>query len=170
MPADEVAALSAALSAHVAALLEAHGARVVASYQAMGGEPHVALPGAFEQLWPRCVGDTLEFAPHAGEAAVPGRFGIPEPDGAAEPPGRIDAVLVPGLAFSRRGARLGQGAGFYDRALAGLDPRALRVGVCYAWQLRDDVPMDRHDVAMTHVATELNAWAVAEAAGVDTWR
>lgn len=65
----------------------------------------------------------------------------------------IGVVLVPGLAFDRAGRRLGRGKGYYDRLLAGL-PGALRVGVTLERFLRDVVPTEPHDLAMTHLATE----------------
>lgn len=60
---------------------------------------------------------------------VPNRWGIPEPDAAQEVAvGRLDAVLVPLLAFDEQGQRVGYGKGFYDRFLAE-HPEALRIGL-----------------------------------------
>lgn len=63
-----------------------------------------------------------------------------------------DAVLVPGVAFDRSGARLGWGKGYYDRALAGLDEERL-VGVGFASQLVDGFPTSTHDVRLGWVVT-----------------
>lgn len=60
----------------------------------------------------------------------------------------IDLALVPGLAFDRRGGRLGRGAGYYDRFLKGLTGRARRVGICFAAQLVEQVPTEAHDARM----------------------
>ena len=71
-----------------------------------------------------------------GDALVPERFGTLRPDGEVTVP---DFLLVPLLAFDRRGHRLGYGAGYYDRTLAGL-PGRFRLGVAYAAQEVDEVP------------------------------
>lgn len=65
----------------------------------------------------------------------------------------VSVVLVPGLAFDRMGGRLGFGAGFYDRLLSRLGPDVIRIGMSDGF-IVDRVPMDEHDVAMTHLATE----------------
>jgi len=88
----------------------------------------------------------------AASALHPGYRGIREPDaslrGGALPSGCL--VLVPGLAFDAQGRRLGQGGGFYDRALGGRsDLRALGVG--FTCQARDEVPFADHDVHLDGV-------------------
>ena len=65
----------------------------------------------------------------------------------------IDFALVPGVAFTRGGVRLGRGAGHYDRYLPALRPDVPRVGVCFAGQVADALPAEPHDVRMTHLAT-----------------
>ncbi len=57
----------------------------------------------------------------------------------------VSRVLVPGLAFDAAGHRLGRGAGFYDRTLAGLDDTVMTVGVAFDFQVVDKVPVDEHD-------------------------
>ena len=56
-------------------------------------------------------------------------------------PGVLDVVVVPGLAFTPDGHRLGQGGGHFDRFLPRLAVRCLRVGVCFREQLVDELPM-----------------------------
>lgn len=63
----------------------------------------------------------------------------------------LDIVLVPGVAFSRDGKRLGMGKGYYDRFLT--RTRALRVGICATYNLLDDVPTDEHDALMDYLVT-----------------
>jgi 5-formyltetrahydrofolate cyclo-ligase len=65
----------------------------------------------------------------------------------------VDLVLVPGLAFSRNGARLGQGKGYYDRFLTKLTG-ARTLGVGFDWQLLDHVPQEAHDQRLDGVVTE----------------
>lgn len=63
-------------------------------------------------------------------------------------PEELNVVLVPGLAFDRRGRRLGRGAGYYDRFLARLTGPTQIIGVCFDEQIVDDVPVEPHDVRM----------------------
>lgn len=91
----------------------------------------------------------------------PGKWGILEPprERWLEPekqvaPAELDLVMVPGVAFDRRGGRLGNGAGYYDRLLADVRSDTVLAGVCYEAQLIDRVTMSRHDVYMDIVITE----------------
>jgi 5-formyltetrahydrofolate cyclo-ligase len=79
--------------------------------------------------------------------------GVREPLGEVVAPEKVDAILVPGLAFDVAGARLGQGGGWYDRALQKM-PRALKIGVCFQTQIVQSVPQDLHDARMDFVVTE----------------
>ena len=65
-----------------------------------------------------------------------------------------DVVVVPGVAFTAHGARLGQGGGWYDRYLAATRPDCIAVGVCFREQLRDDLPTEPHDVGVDVVVTD----------------
>jgi 5-formyltetrahydrofolate cyclo-ligase len=78
------------------------------------------------------------------------RFGTHRPAGAPCAP---DFLLVPLLAFDRRGRRLGYGGGYYDRTLADL-PGRFAMGVGYAAQELDEVPAGPYDVLLDAVATE----------------
>lgn len=69
-------------------------------------------------------------------------------------PAEIGAILVPGLAFTKRGHRLGRGGGYYDRYLAALPATSFKVGVCFAMQLVESMPMEAHDRQMDAIATE----------------
>lgn len=69
-------------------------------------------------------------------------------------PRDIDFVIVPGVAFSRDGARMGNGQGYYDRLLQSVRPDCPLVGLCYECQLFDDLVVDAHDVFMDKVVTE----------------
>jgi len=68
--------------------------------------------------------------------------------------GRV-VVLVPGVAFDARGARLGRGGGYYDRFLEGLrSVSALKIGVCWSMQIVPEVPTDPHDVHVDWICHE----------------
>ena len=99
------------------------------------------------------------------EVLVPAGFGThePPPSAAAVSP---TLVLAPLLAFDRRGGRLGWGKGYYDRALAELDAaavagrgrRPLVVGIAFACQEVEQVPMSAHDRPLDAVVTEDGFW------------
>ncbi|HVT30101.1 MAG TPA: 5-formyltetrahydrofolate cyclo-ligase, partial [Lacipirellulaceae bacterium] len=67
---------------------------------------------------------------------------------------QLDLVIVPGVAFSRAGGRMGNGQGYYDRLLERVRPDCLLVGLCYECQLFDDLVVGPHDVFMNKVVTE----------------
>jgi 5-formyltetrahydrofolate cyclo-ligase len=90
-----------------------------------------------------------------GQALEPDRHGVRRPRGGRVVAlGRIDLVLVPGLAFDRGGNRLGRGGGFFDRFLCRLDPRTATVAVAFDRQIVDEVPADVRDVRMGAVVTD----------------
>lgn len=153
-PADRAAA-SARIIGQVEALPAFGEARVVGLFCALPDEPDMreAL-----RRWsvgkrlavPRVEGDRMRFCYYDPAAMRPGAFGIEEPGPGAEPcdPERIDLMAVPGVAFTRDGLRLGRGRGYYDRYLAQPGVRAVRVGICYAHQLAEELPAEPHDVRM----------------------
>lgn len=84
-----------------------------------------------------------------------GAFGILEPlEAPAFPPAEIELVIVPALAFSRDGSRLGRGGGFYDRFLGAGAFEAVTCGVAYHEQLLDDLPREAHDRRVDAVVTD----------------
>lgn len=60
-------------------------------------------------------------------------------------------MLVPGLAFTKDGKRLGRGAGFYDRAISVLPKCVKTLGICKMTQLVDEIPMQEHDMKVMEV-------------------
>lgn len=77
------------------------------------------------------------------------RWGLLEPVGAGVGTSAVAdaaALLIPALAIGANGARLGRGAGYYDRTIA--HTRADKIGIVYDHELLDDVPADGHDVPM----------------------
>ncbi len=69
-------------------------------------------------------------------------------------PDSIDLILVPGLAFSKDKHRLGRGGGFFDRLLSGRAKDAFKLGICFSFQVVDQVPTEAHDVVMDAVVTD----------------
>jgi len=87
----------------------------------------------------------------------PGPKGIPEPTPEsfrAVDAGAMELFVIPGVAFDERGNRLGQGAGYYDRMLAGLDGRIPIVGLAFEIQIVDKVPAEAHDVRVNRIVTD----------------
>ncbi|MBQ72155.1 MAG: 5-formyltetrahydrofolate cyclo-ligase [Planctomycetaceae bacterium] len=60
----------------------------------------------------------------------------------------LDAILVPGVAFTPAGDRLGRGGGYYDRLLARTPDRVMRIGICHRVQIVDRLPVQPHDARM----------------------
>ena len=87
---------------------------------------------------------------------VSGVWGIREPHSEAPAVGltEMDFVLLPGVAFDRRGARLGYGAGYYDRLLGSSTSQAVRVAAAFDLQIVDSVPTDAHDQLLDIVISE----------------
>lgn len=112
---------------------------------------------------PRWNGETYELARLKSLFAAdlrPGPLGVMEPkDAAPVRPEEVSVWLVPGLAFTRQGGRLGYGGGWYDRLLASASASSVKLGVAHAFQLMDGLPQEPHDVRLTDVVT-------AEAKGV----
>jgi 5-formyltetrahydrofolate cyclo-ligase len=138
-------------------------ARVLAIYAPLGTEVNVteiARRAMVRGVWlayPRLVhGERrLAYARTEPERLVPGPLGTLEP-----PPGApevalpdIDCVVVPGVAFSQDGHRLGRGGGHYDATLAQM-PRAVRLGVAFEAQLVAELPREPHDAPLDAVVTE----------------
>ncbi len=83
-----------------------------------------------------------------------GKFGILEPIEAMPIAYKnIDLILVAGIAFDKEGYRLGYGLGYYDKFLAKL-PKALKIGLCFDFQVVEKLPREAHDVPVDMVVTD----------------
>ena len=105
-------------------------------------------------LLPVVVGDHLELRHYYGAHELKtGAFGIAEPTGTLfKDYTKIDFVAVPGLAFDKNGHRLGRGKGYYDRLLPQLT-NAYKAGICYPFQVVDEVPVEPTDITMDGIIT-----------------
>ncbi len=90
-----------------------------------------------------------------GDVLIKGGFGVREP-GPDAPEVFPSALLVPLVAFDRRGARLGYGKGHFDRAIAALGAKhpVLTIGLAYAVQEIEEVPVEPHDRMLDVIVTE----------------
>ncbi|MFC9821988.1 5-formyltetrahydrofolate cyclo-ligase [Streptomyces erythrochromogenes] len=162
---------AAALAVTALDLPELAGARTVAAYVSVGGEPGTrelldALRAAGKRvLLPLLLPDNdLDWAAYEGpgslaEAAHPGRMRLLEPAGPPLGPDAVtqaDAVLLPGLAVDGRGMRLGRGGGSYDRVLQRLERAGAHpalVVLLYDDEVVARVPEEPHDHPVQAVAT-----------------
>ena len=83
-----------------------------------------------------------------------GAFGIMEPgkkSGQWEE--KIEAAIVPGLAFDMEGHRIGYGYGYYDKFLRKI-PKAVKIGIAFDFQIADKIPNEAHDVPLDIIVTE----------------
>ena len=102
---------------------------------------------------PRVNGVNLDILPYDESRLELGAFHIEEPTG-DDTVGvdEMEMIVVPAVAYDRRGMRLGRGKGFYDRLLA--TTKATKVGVAYQFQVYDELPSEPHDVPMDMVVTQ----------------
>lgn len=126
------AARSARIWARVTDLAAVRDARHLLVYSAIRGEPDTAPLAA----WASAVGKIVA---------------LPEDEVDPEWP---DVVVVPGVAFTSAGDRLGQGGGWYDRYLARVRPECVTIGVAFAEQIVDALPVEPHDIRLDHVITD----------------
>ena len=101
---------------------------------------------------PKVYGDTMRFIYLEDFSKVEkSSFGIPEP--VADAPVAEDKtalVLMPGIAFTQKGDRMGYGGGFYDRFLAE-EPNHPTVALCYDFQILDSLPTEEYDIPVDMV-------------------
>jgi 5-formyltetrahydrofolate cyclo-ligase len=112
-------------------------------------EKHWALPRIIPEENHRMI-----FHPYDATRLVRHPFGMAEPaaDLPLVAPEAIELALVPGLAFDRRGGRLGYGGGYFDRFLA--DFAGVSAGIVFHALLLDEIPHGEHDMSMRWIVTE----------------
>ena len=116
------------------------------------------LEGGVKVVAPRWDGETYELAVLKGldEAHLrQGPMGILEPaEAEIVSPKAVEVWLVPGLAFTRNGKRLGYGGGWYDRLLAEASKDAVKLGIAHVFQVADDLPSEPHDILLSGVVDD----------------
>ena len=158
--AQELAAMSEEICDRVLASAWWQEADTLLLYHPLADEVDVRplIREAFERgkqvLLPVCRGDELELHHYEGEASLAeGAFGIKEPTGtifAEEQYPDVQLAIIPGMAFDSKGHRLGRGKGYYDRLLPKLVNARLQ-GICFPFQLMDEVPTDAYDISVHEV-------------------
>lgn len=158
----EVSEAARELATHLLSLPEVRRAATVAAYVSVGAEAGTgplleALRAAGKRvILPVVLPDLdLDWAAYDGDLA-PARRGLLEPTGPRLGPEAIataDVVLVPGLAVSSAGMRLGRGGGCYDRALGRVPVGTFTCVLLYDDEVGVDVPVEPHDRPVGHAAS-----------------
>lgn len=154
----------AAIAAHLARWPAWVAARTVLAYVAFGDE--VAPPvdfGGKTVLTTRTDAGARGLTLHRADGPLehhPLGFLQPPADATTVDPRSVDLVLVPGLAFDGRGGRLGYGRGLYDGLLPTLPAGAPRVAVALDAWVVERLPLEAHDVRVTHLLTPAGLRAV----------
>ncbi len=164
MSADEVGKASDKIRARLHGLRQLREAGVIFSYVSMFNEPdtynvihdlldvgkHICVPRLDDhnQMQAHRIRRLDELKEGDGK-----QLHIPVPAANAPIQQRIDVALVPGLAFTESGERLGQGGGHYDKFLAD-HPDVIAIGLCYSWQIVKALPTEPHDQFLDMVVTE----------------
>ena len=145
---------------HLADSQEFHKAKVVASYISYSDEPDTtALNLALIKkgkilLLPRIAGKDLEWVRWNGEQSqISQSKKIAEPKGPAVTDlGDVEVIVVPALRIDRSGYRLGQGGGYYDRALPQFS--AFSIGLIHPDEISsEDLPREQWDIPLHAAAT-----------------
>lgn len=177
LPVAERGRIAAALTTALAGLPRFAAARSVLATMGIGSEwdtrafLELALAQGKTVVLPRITPPPRRLALHAvanlDHDLVPGIWDIPEPNPERCPAvelASVDFALVPALAVDRSGYRLGYGAGYFDRLLAGRGPGVFCVTALPAAFVVDHLPHEAHDVAMDMVVGERGVLATLDRA------
>ena len=162
MDAPERARLSGQISKNLKTLFARYALedKLLGVFAPIKGEPEWFLefnpgPWAFpargkggEMVFKRCNLEELEVRGDFGPkvSVPPEKFPVVKPE----------VLLVPGLAFTAEGLRLGRGGGFYDRYCE--DFRGPTIGICWEKQIIDFIPREKHDAVMDIVLTDKSTY------------
>ena len=161
LPREYVAEQSARLRELLRPVLKTENPLSVFLYAALPHEvdllPLISLYPQHAFYFPRCLpGRRLSFhrVTDTRTQLLPGAMGIPTPLHTLpeKPAQQADLIIVPGLAFTASGHRLGYGGGFYDRLLAAC-PAVPSLSLAFPQQLLPTVPTDEHDHPVDRVLT-----------------
>jgi 5-formyltetrahydrofolate cyclo-ligase len=167
---DQINAFSMQLCGRLFTLLQSLPACTIGIYYPLKGEPDVlplcANPLLEGRSWGLPVCNSTESEQFllfrhytAGDALVVGQYQIPVPKN--ELLMTPSCLLIPCVGFSRLGARIGYGAGWYDKTLARMTPKPLTIGLAFSYSEVKQVFQAPHDVLLDYIVTELEVIAVS---------
>ena len=108
---------------------------------------------------PRVNGVNLDILPYDRATLRLGSFHIEEPDGQNTTDiSKIDMIVVPAVAYDRKGNRVGRGKGYYDRLLMAC--KAIKIGMAYDFQLVDEIDAEPHDIKVDLIITDKGVYKV----------
>jgi 5-formyltetrahydrofolate cyclo-ligase len=136
---DDRTARSEKICARVVDSREWQNAKTVILFSSLRTEPEI------------CALESAAIAERKSTFVIPRSWGV-EAD--LELPFAPELILVPGLAFSPSGSRLGRGGGFYDRLLGTRAGGAFKLGICFGFQVLEAIPTEPHDARMNRVISE----------------
>jgi len=160
LPTDEHRILSQRILENIKTLGILGDAKVILAFCPFDGEPDISpmfdeiLKSGKNLVLPKVVGNSLKLCRvHSTETLSAGSFCILEPAECEEvDPEKIELAFIPGVAFDKRGCRLGMGKGYYDRILGRV--KGLKVGVAFSFQVLEKIPCDPWDQRVDAVLTE----------------
>jgi 5-formyltetrahydrofolate cyclo-ligase len=157
--ADFIEIASKKIQKNLKKISEYRTADTIACYYSIGSE--VRTHGILQEILsddktlalPRVEGDDLVFCNvKKFEDLEKGEFGIMEPKQNCKPIIEFDAIIVPAIAMSTTGQRLGYGRGFYDRFLAGT--KSTTIALAYSKTILKNIPISKNDIKIQWVVTE----------------
>jgi 5-formyltetrahydrofolate cyclo-ligase len=163
-PIAEVVEAARALAEHLLAAVDIRRAATVAAYVSVNGEPGTGLlldglrAAGKRVILPVVLPDLdLDWAVYRDpDDLAPARYGLLEPTGerlGLDAIATADVVIVPALAVSPTGVRLGRGGGCYDRALGRVPVGTFTCALLYDGEVGLDIPVEPHDRPVGYVAT-----------------
>ncbi len=160
LSADQHQALSQSILEHIKTSGILNNADLILAFCPFDGEPDISpifseiIKAGKKLLLPKVVGKSMKLCKVCSiETLNPGNFCILEPAECEEvDPEKVELALVPGVAFDRKGCRLGMGKGYYDRILGKV--RGLKVGVAFSFQVLEEIPCDPWDQNVDAILTE----------------
>ena len=164
LAAEQIKSMSESICARFTGLDEVRDCSAMMIFLSFGSE--VNTDHIIEWVWqqkkrvlaPLCKPETRELAIFPIETfndVEPGYFGIREPKKDLLKPAskaEIDLVVVPAVAFDRKGRRVGYGGGYYDRFLAGMN--VPKIGLAFSCQIIHEAPEDRYDLPVDGIVSE----------------
>lgn len=156
---DELSAFSKEICQQVDALIEENKCTHVGMFAPLPDEPNIwpvfeKLKNEVNFYFPRMKNEEIEYVAIQDKHDLErGPWGILEPvkNKTATKSDQFDLVLVPGLAFTAEGDRLGRGKGFYDRLLFRMPKHLTTVGICFPFQMVQKIPTEPQDMKISSV-------------------